>query len=108
MKRILVSYVIACAGCASMPRPIVEPTELLMTVAGHGTECLVTLGHEQFVTSRLESDALKERLRSLQGHTILLQILRDAPYRCVGSAIIMIQGAGMRFRAPQIPSTSAS
>ncbi len=75
-----------------------------MTVAAKGNECLVTLDGQQFVTQRLESAALLERLARIRHHTVLLEFMLDAPYRCVGSAIITLQRAKVTFRAPQIPS----
>jgi hypothetical protein len=71
---------------------------------GHGSECLLTLGGEPFVTERLESAALLKRLRTMRGHTIVLQISADAPYRCIGSAIITLQRAKVKFRTPHLPS----
>lgn len=75
-----------------------------MIVARHGEECLLTFDGEQFVTRRLESVKLLQRLHQIRGRKVVLKFVGDAPYRCVGSAIITLQQAKVRFRAPQIPA----
>jgi len=71
-----------------------------MTVTGYGNECLFTLGSETFVTQQLESAALTARLRTLRNRIVVLQ--GDAPYRCVGGAIITLQRAKAKFRTPSL------
>ena len=90
-------------GCAAKPTATTAPAKVVMTSSAHGGECLVTLGKQQFLTERLESAALAKQLHRLRGQTILLQFSNDVPYRCMGSAIIMLQRANAKFRAPQIP-----
>ncbi len=75
-----------------------------MTVGPKDGECHITLDGQQFVTQRLESQALLQDLRQLRRKTVLLQLQADTPYRCIGSAIITLQQARVKFRAPQIPS----
>ena len=75
-----------------------------MTAARQGDECLIVVDQQQFLTERLESAALLEHLRSLGGRSILLRYETDTPYRCIGSAIFMLQRASATFRVPQMPS----
>jgi hypothetical protein len=99
------SIVLVClCGCAAKPTPTAAPTEVLMTTSAHGNECLLTLGKQQFLTERLESAALAKQLNRMRGQTVLLQFSNDVPYRCIGSAIIMLQRGNAKFRAPQLPS----
>ena len=75
-----------------------------MTTTRQGDECLIVVDQQQFLTERFESAALLEHLRSLGGRSILLRYESDTPYRCVGSAIFMLQRADETFRVPQMPT----
>lgn len=75
-----------------------------MMVTGHGNECLMTLGGEQFVTERLESARLSKRLQQFHGRRIVLWFDGYAPYRCAASAMVALQRAKLKFRVPQVPS----
>jgi hypothetical protein len=101
VKRALLAFSISCSACAAKPQG--PPPELVMTTTAQGDECRLTLDGQPFVTQRLESAQLTERLKQLRGK-VVLQIATDAPYRCVGSAIITLQRANVTFRAPQLPS----
>jgi hypothetical protein len=92
-----------CSDCRGRPKG--ASTELVMTTAAHGDECLVTLDGQTFVTLRLESDALTSRLRQLGRRKVVLQAPSDTPYRCIGSAIIILQRANANFRVPRLPSS---
>jgi hypothetical protein len=104
MKRLTFALLPLLLACAGKTAPPSAPVELLMTTERHGEECLVTLAGQRFVTVELNSAALLRRLRSLEGQAVLLRFGDDAPYRCVGSAVFMLQRAKARFRAPQIPT----
>lgn len=97
MKGVLVLTSLLCAGCAVRP----EASTVPMTTSGQGQACLVSLSGQQFVTERSESAALIARLRRLRSNIIILRYFVDAPYRCIGSAIVMLQRAKVRFRVPQ-------
>jgi hypothetical protein len=73
-------------------------------VTAHRDECLLTIDGEQFVTERLESTQLLQHLQKARGRKVALWFVGYSPYRCVGSAIIALQRAKVRFRVPQIPS----
>ena len=103
VKRIPAILALACAGCTPQSSSTTA-TETTMTVTAHGSECLITLGGQKFVTNRLESTALLKRLQGPPGDTIQLQFLADPPYRCIGFAIATLQRAKVKFIAPQIPT----
>ena len=102
MKRAFLAILLMCSACAAKPQA--PSAELVMTTEGKGTECILTLDGQQFVTEHLESAALQDRLRQLRGRKVVLQTLGDTPYRCIGSAIIMLQGVKATFRVPQLKS----
>ena len=102
MKRALLTLLVCCSACARKPEGRADA--LLMMTGAQGDECVLTLDGQSFVTKRLESDALTARLRQLGRRKVVVQIPHDAPYRCVGSAIITLQRANANFRVPQLPS----
>ncbi len=103
--RIWLSIVLACvSGCAAERKAKAVPAEALMTTSAQGDECLLTLGKQPFLTVGLESAPLAKQLHRLKGQTVLLRFSKDVPYRCIGSAIITLQQAKAKFRAPDIPS----
>lgn len=105
MKRTLLALLLLPLGCAEKATPPARTVvEVVMTTERQGEECLLTLGEQSFLTKRLDSAALLQRLRNLKGRPILLRFDNDAPYRCVGAAIFMLQRARAAFRAPQIPT----
>jgi hypothetical protein len=99
MKPLFAALCIVCSACAATP----PARELPLTVTGKGNECLLTFGGQQFVTQRLESPELLQRLDHIRGEKVVLWFVNDAPYRCVGATIITLQQAKVRFRVPQIP-----
>lgn len=95
----------ACLGCAGNAAPDHPLTpEIIVSAARHGEECFITVGERQFLTSKLENADLVAHLGTLKGHTFLLRFDGDTPYRCIGTAVFLLQRAEARFRAPQIPS----
>lgn len=101
MKRTLIPVLACCSACGTPEAPI-APAELVMTTAGHGSECIIMIGGQSFVTKGLESVALAAHLRRVRPQTVTLQFVADAPYRCIGSAIIMLQRAKVKHRVPQL------
>jgi hypothetical protein len=74
-----------------------------MSVAGRGDQCLLSFGGKQFLLQSPESPELRQELHQILARKAVLWLDGDTPYRCVGAAIITLQDAKVKFRAPQIP-----
>lgn len=98
MKGVLFVISLLCAGCAVTP----EASTIPMTTGGQGQACLVTLSGHEFVTERSDNALLIARLKRLRPNTVILRYSLDAPYRCIGSAIVLLQRAKVKFRVPQL------
>ena len=92
----LVSAISSVFSCT--PEPKGSP--LIVQVAAHGTDCQVTVGHERVNSQRLSQIALAGT------HSWgIVEMERDAPYKCVGAAIITLQQAGFTtVRTEELPN----
>ncbi len=91
-------------GCSGERLGPLPRSEIDLTVAPIGDECLLSIMGQRFVTQRLVSADFSRLLASLRHRLIVLRFEEDTPYRCIGGAIIQLQRSRARFRAPQIPS----
>lgn len=101
MRWLLLVGVVGTLGCA--PKAAVLSSEVAMTTARHGDECLVTVGGEEFQLPQQDSILVKH-LRALRDRAIVLKFEGDTPYRCIGSAILALQKVDAKFRVPQLHS----
>lgn len=103
MKRVLFGLLILCAACSTKIAP---PRDALMSVAGAGSQCVVTLEGQRFVTQQLASKGLEKRLKALRAQAVLVTFQPDVPYRCIGYSIITLQHENVQFRIPQLSGPS--